>query len=275
LLKVDEDARPAPSAVEPIDRWILSRLAATIDEVTAEYDAFQFSNAAKTLYAFLWNEVCDWYIEALKLRLYGDDPVARRQASEMALFVLERTLALLHPLMPFVTEEVYGFVPNREGLLAVRRFPVADEALVDEEAERRVEAVIDAIQALRRYREEIGAPAADRIAARVVTADSALYAQALPTIARLARFDLEIAEPDGALGGGTIAIPGATVEVRVDAEAGQERRREQVKKLRQEIERAEGKLANRGFVEKAPPELVEQEREKLERYRRELGDLEG
>ena len=102
----------------------------------------------------------------------------------------------------------------------------------------------------------------------------ALYERSLDTIARLARFDLEIVDPDGPLGEATVSIPGATVDVQVDPEAARARRTEQVRKLRQEVERSEGKLANPGFVEKAPPELVQQERDKLERYRRELDELE-
>jgi valyl-tRNA synthetase len=263
------EAEPAPRPETVQDRWIVSRLQRVIGAITARVDAYEFSHAALDLYAFLWSEFCDWYLEMVKPRLYEEDEAARATV----LYVLEETLALVHPLMPFVTEESYGFVPHREGLLAARSFPVADEALVDEEAERQVGAVKEAIQALRRYREEIGAPAADRIAARVVTEQRGLYEDSLPTIARLSRFDLEIAEPDGALGEATIAIPGATVDVQVDAEAAGARRRERVAKVRQEIERSEGKLANRGFVDKAPPELVQAERDKLERYRRELDEL--
>jgi valyl-tRNA synthetase len=162
--------------------------------------------------------------------------------------------------------------------MAVRPFPVADESLIDVEAEREVETLKDAIQRLRRYRDDVGVAAGTRVAARLLAADGghrALYERALPTIARLARFDLEVADPDGPLGDATVAVPGATVEVQVDADAARARRAEQVSKLRQEIGRAEGKLANAGFVEKAPPEVVQQERDKLERYRRELADLEG
>ena len=228
---------------------------------------------ALDLYAFLWSEFCDWYLEIVKPRLYEGDESARATV----LHVLEETLALLHPLMPFVTEEIHGFVPGREGLLAARPFPVADDSLRDAEAEREIEAVKEAIQRLRRYRDDVGAPAAARIPARLVAEDAesrALYERSLDMIARLARFDVQVADPDGPLGEATVAIPGATVEVLVDAEAARARRKEQVSRLRLEIERAEGKLANPGFVEKAPPELVQQERDKLERFRRELDDLE-
>ena len=119
LLSADADARAAPSAAEPIDRWIAdaARRAAIAEVTAADYDALRSSRTPpRRSTRFLWNEVCDWYLEALKLRLYGDDPAARRQASETALFVLERTLALLHPLMPFVTEEIWAYLPDRDGL---------------------------------------------------------------------------------------------------------------------------------------------------------------
>jgi valyl-tRNA synthetase len=267
------EVEPAPRPATAEDRWIVSRLQRLIGDIGGRIDAYDFSRVALDLYAFLWSEFCDWYLEMIKPRLYEADETARATV----LFVLEETLALLHPLMPFVTEEIHGFVPGRDGLLAVRPFPVADESLLDEAAEREVEAVKEAIQRLRRYRDDVGTPAAARISARLVSEDAehrALYERSLETIARLARFDIEIVDPDGPLGEATVAIPGATVEVHVDEEAARTRRKEQVGKLRQEIERAEGKLANPGFVEKAPPELVQQERDKLERYRRELDDLE-
>ncbi len=267
----DTEPAPRPETVE--DRWIVSRLQRLVADIGGRIDAYQFSHVALDLYAFLWSEFCDWYLEMVKPRLYEGDEAARATV----LYVLDDTLALLHPLMPFVTEEIYGFVPGREGLLAARGFPTADEALLDEPAEPEVEAVQESVQRLRRYREDVGAPAAARIPARLVTENGdhrALYERSLETIARLARFDLQIVDPDGPLGEATVAIPGATVDVQVDPEAARARRTEQVRKLRQEVERSEGKLANPGFVEKAPPELVQQERDKLERYRRELDDLE-
>jgi valyl-tRNA synthetase len=270
LLNAGEvEPSPRPETVE--DRWIVSRLQGLIADIEARIDAYQFSHVALDLYAFIWNEFCDWYLEMVKPRLYENDEAA----SATVTYVLEEMLALLHPLMPFVTEEIHGFVPGAEGLLAVRRFPVADESLIDEAAEREVEDVKQAIQELRRFREDAGAPAGARIAARLVAEEPghrALYERSLPTIERLARYDVTVAEPDGALGESTVRIPGAVVDVELDAEGARARRREHVRK---ELSRAEGKLANTAFVEKAPPELVQEERDKLERYRRELADLEG
>jgi valyl-tRNA synthetase len=269
-----DETEPAARPATTEDRWILSRLQRLIGELGGRVDAYDFSRVALELYAFLWSELCDWYLEMIKPRLYEGDEAARATV----LHVLEETLALLHPLMPFVTEEIHGFVPGREGLLAVRRFPAADDALIDEGAEREVRAVIEATQGLRRYREELGVPAAERVKARIVVDDvewAALYERSRETIERLARFELQVSEPDGALGEATVGLPGATADVQVDSEEARGRRGERAKKVRNEIDRSEGKLANVGFVEKAPPELVQQEREKLERYRRELEELES
>ena len=177
-----QDVEPAPRPETAEDRWIVSRLQRMIADITARVDAYEFSHAALDLYAFLWSEFCDWYLEMVKPRLYEGDEAA----AATVLYVLEETLALLHPLMPFVTEEIYGFVPGSEGLLAVRRFPVADDALIDEVAERETEAVMEAIQRLRRYREEIGSPAGERIPARLIPETEefrAIYERSLPTIA--------------------------------------------------------------------------------------------
>jgi len=275
VLTKTAEVEAAPRPKSPEDRWIVSRLQRVIAGITRRVDAYEFSHAALELYAFLWSDFCDWYLEMVKPRVYeGGD---REAASATVRYVLEETIALLHPLMPFVTEEVYRFIPEAEGLLAVRAFPVADEGLIDQAAEREVEAVKDATQTLRRYRDDLGIPPGERIPARIVADDDesrALYERASVTIARLARFELQVSAPDGALGEATITIPGATVDVMVDAEGARARREERKRGLSQEIERARGKLANAGFVEKAPEGLVQQERDKLERFERELADLE-
>ena len=273
LLKVDEGARPAPSAAEPIDRWMLSRLAATIDEVTADYDAFQFSNAAKTLYAFLWNEFCDWYIEALKLRLYGDDEAARRQASEMALFVLERTLALLHPLMPFVTEEIWAFLPDREGFLMHAPPAGASDVQRDDEAERQVGVAVAAITGLRRLRQEAGLGPREPL--EIAVSDSS-DGDALRAQADLLR-GLGHAELDGS--DVSVGVPihagDATVAVRGDGLAGRlrERLRKRLADAEAERAKAEQKLANPRFVERAPADVVQEERDRAARFGREADEL--
>jgi valyl-tRNA synthetase len=298
-----------PETVE--DRWILSRLQRVIAQVTERIEAYDFSHAALDLYSFFWSELCDWYLEVVKPRLYGEEPSAgdgsgasagRDAVSATLLYVLEETLALAHPIMPFVTEEIYGFMPHAEGHLAVRRFPSVDEGLIDEGAEREMEAVIEATRRLRNYRDSVGAAASARIPARVVVEEAGareLYERSLATIRRLSRFELEVAGDgrreeveagDGAGGrpaaagaasdrsGAVITIPGGSVELltsdAIDPEQAQARIAERTQKLRSEIERARGKLANQSFVEKAPADVVQQERDKLERFERELAELE-
>ncbi|MEX0993342.1 MAG: valine--tRNA ligase [Solirubrobacterales bacterium] len=273
-------ARPAARAETVEDRWILSRLQRAIADVTARTAEYDFSHAAQTLYSFFWSELCDWYLEMVKPRLYSDDQAEREAVASNLLFVLERTLALAHPFVPFVTEEIWSFLPDRDSDLAVSEFPQADEALLDESAEREIELVIEVTRRLRNYRDSVGAQAASVLRARVV-ADSAArsaYERSLETIGRLARFDLELTAAAGGEDQITVAVPAALIEVlggEVDPAEARRNLEARRTELNAEIGRAEGKLANEGFVAKAPPELVQTERDKLERLRKEIDELEG
>ncbi len=244
----------------PEDRWILSRMERTIGSVTGKLDEYDFAHAAQEAYSFFFSELCDWYLEIVKPRLYENEA----EVSASLLWVLERTLALLHPLMPFVTEEVWSYHPSREGHLAVHPFPVVEESLFDPEAEVEVERGIELTRRLRTWRELVEAPAASRLSARFEGEPPPEF------VGRLARFEF------GADGGDPIAAIGAvkvlaSAEIDAEAVAGRlEKRREE---LRSEIARAEGKLANEKFVARAPAELVADERAKLERHRAELEEL--
>jgi valyl-tRNA synthetase len=267
LLGVPDDARPEPRAQTIEDRWILSRLQRATEATGRRIEAFDFSHAALGLYDFVYGELCDWYLELVKPRLYQGEA----DAAATLLHVLERTLALAHPVIPFVTEEVWSYMPGAEGLLAGARFPTVDRNLVDADAEARLERLIGAVTALRGWREQVGAPAREILSARL---DATGYDSTLEHVARLARFAF-----DGA-GGDTIAsvtIPDGTVHVlptdAVDLEAAAQRRRDARAKLESELRRAQQKLANDGFVAKAPPAVVQAERDKAERLREELDAL--
>jgi len=270
------DAGPPP-ALAPEDRWIVSRVEAASSRITDLVDAFELSRAARELYAFVWDEVCDWYLELVKPRLYEGSP-DRREAAEVALWVLRRVLVLAHPVLPFVTEEIWSFVPGVEAerLLAVEPWPEASAELVGPEAEREVDAVIEAVTALRRYRDEVEAPASARIPARL---EATGYENTAAHVARLARFEFGSGAGDGSPGDpiASVVVPGGAIHVlaseAVDAEEAVRRRTERRRALEAEIGRAELKLANRGFVEKAPPAVVEGEREKLARFVAELAQL--
>jgi valyl-tRNA synthetase len=237
-------------------------------------DGFDFAKAALGLYDFVYGELCDWYLELVKPRL-GDDADAADRAALGAtlLHVLRETVATAHPVIPFVTEELWGLL-GEDGLLATSRLPAVDEPLRDPGAEAEVGRAIEAIKALRTWRDSVGVKAGAVVPGRLL-ADG--YETMAARIAALARFEL-----NGTGGGGeepvaTVAIPGGAVGVlscdAVDLGAAERRLDDQREMLRKEIARAEGKLDNAGFVAKAPAPVVEAERAKLERLRAELEAL--
>jgi valyl-tRNA synthetase len=258
LNAAEVDAAPVPRHVE--DRWILSRLERTIASVTAKLDGYDFAHAAQEAYSFFWSELCDWYLEIAKPRLYEGEA----EVSANLLWALERTLALLHPIMPFVTEEVWSYHPSRMGHLAVHPFPTAEESRFDPEAEAEVERGIELTRRLRAWRDMVEAPAATEISARFDGGRPQEF------VARLARFDFTEDGGDPIASVGPVKVL-ASPEIDSEAVAARlEKRREE---LRSEVARAEGKLANEKFVARAPAELVDEERAKLERYRAELEEL--
>src|SRR3954464_5409946 len=262
LLNVAPDAGAAPRPHTVYDRWILSRLQAAKAAFADSVARFDFAKAALGLYDFVYGELCDWYLEFTKGRDFDAD-----QSATM-LYVLRETLALAHPLIPFVTEELWGHVPGTEGLLAEARITAADPTLRDEAAEAEMAAFIEAVQALRSWRDEAGVKPGQVLPARIDGLDGAAA-----LVARMARLDLESdGEPTA-----TVPVPGGSVEIRagdlVDREAEARKAAADRERLQGEIGRAEAKLANEGFLAKAPPHLVEAEREKLERLRREVDAL--
>jgi len=263
LLGVDPAARPAPEPAAVEDRWILSRLERAGGEIDARLARYDFSHAALALYDFVYGELCDWYLELVKPRLRAGE--ADLQAT--LLHVLTRTLAIAHPMIPFVTEEIYRYIPGASGLLAAG-LPESPAAPVDATAEASVERVIEAIQALRGWRDFAGVRAAATVPARLAAEGYEETGEHLARLARLA-FTSDGAEPVA-----SVPVPGGAVEILpsddVDLEGAERRLAARQAKLQAEIERAEKKLANEGFVAKAPPEVVEAEREKLARLRAEL-----
>jgi len=266
-----------PSPVRLEDRWILSRLEATVASTTARLEEYDFAHAVQDLYAFFWSELCDWYLEVVKPRLYDGE----EEVSATLLWVLERVLCLLHPVMPFVTEEIWAYHPARQGHLAVHRFPQAEQSLIDAEAEAEMQAGIDLTRRLRAWRDLVDVPAKTELRG-VVDGDPPQE-----FVGRLARFNIRGAGPagqrleavagdDGAGPNGEVAAIGPVrvlASSEMDAGAVRARLEARREELRAEVARAEGKLANEKFVARAPAEVVEEEREKVERYRTELEEL--
>jgi valyl-tRNA synthetase len=255
------DARPAPASGRVEDRWIRSRLERAVTTIGERLEAYDFAHAALELYRFFWSELCDWYLEIAKPRLYEGD----RDAAGNLLYVLERTLALAHPIIPFVTEEIWAYLPDREAQLVVSAFPTAEPADLDSEAEREVEAAIELTRSLRRWRELAGvAPGA--------TLNGRIGARPHELVGRLARFDFD---GDGGEAIASIGEVDVLSSPELDAGAVEQRLSERRTTLRAEVERAERKLANDRFVAKAPEDVVAAEREKLAAYRAELEELSG
>ncbi len=282
LLGVQEGVAPSPDeAATPEDRWILSRLERITERTTKSLDAFELSAAALDLYEFFWSELCDWYLELAKPRLY-DETGDRTAVSATLLHCLDRTLRLLHPLMPHVTEEIWSFLPPEadgaeRGLLAVAPWPEGDAARIDADAEELVGRCVAAVTELRRYRDEAGVKPSAILPARFA-ADG--YDGTAAQVARLARLDLVDAggTDNGAVDvAAEVPVPGGAVQLLAsddfDPGAAATRVAERRDKLQVEIDRLEAKLANERFVERAPAEVVQGERDKLAGYRDELDRL--
>jgi valyl-tRNA synthetase len=273
LLRVADVEPDATGGSRVEDRWIVSRLERLTDRVTELYDDFRFSFAALELYGGFWSELADWYLELAKPRLYKED---NEEVSAVLLWSLERILRLLHPIMPFVTEEIWSVMPGEDrGLLAVADFPVADRSRFDEDAEREVARMIEAVTALRRYRDEVDAKPSAAVRGHLAAGG---YEGLRDQMARLARFAwVEGAQSDGDVVA-SVPIPGGAVQVLPSDAFDPAEARERIEKKRAglvaEIERAEKKLANEQFVAKAPETVVDEERRKLEEYREALAQLE-
>jgi len=263
LLNVAGDATPAADAQTVEDRWILSRLEAAKGEFAARIDAFDFSKASLGLYDFIYGELCDWYLELIK----GRDMDAR--LSGHLLHVLRETLVLAHPVIPFVTEELWSHMPGAEDLLAAQRRSTGDAALHDPRAEDDIARVIATIQAVRSWRDASGVKPGAFLEARVSGLDGLT-----PLVARLARLTPvdDDREP-------VATIPAAGVQVDlltgVDPAEAAAKVEAQRAHLRKEIAIVEKKLANEGFVAKAPADVVAAQRDKLDRYRAELEALQA
>ncbi len=270
LLNVSGEVALEPAVGEgsPIeDRWIVSRLQQVAEQTAQQIEQFEFSKAAFGLYDFVYGELCDWYLELVKGREFD------AALSATACYVLRSTLAIAHPFIPFVTEELWASVPGAEGLLIGAPYPIAQPSLVDREAEQRIADLIGAVTAVRSWRSGANVKPGAQLGARI---DSAALAADAPLVARLARLDL------GAFGGeltDTIVVAGGAIEITagdaIDVDAQQRERTQRRAALEQEIARAEGKLGNQSFVAKAPPELVAGEQQKLDRLREELAALSG
>jgi valyl-tRNA synthetase len=266
----DPDPAFEPSRCRQIvNRWAISKLAQAADRTRVALEGYRFNEAAAALYHFTWDEFCDWYLELAKPLLAGEDAAAKAETRATAAWVLARLLHLLHPFIPFVTEELwerrYG-APG--GLLIGARWPELGGELIDPEAEAELDWLIRAISALRAARSELGVPPAAKMTLKVRDAGAATRARlerhgdALLHLARLAGIEpTEAPVPQGSLqvvvDGAIFALPLAGV---IDLEQERQRLGKELARARAEIERFDQKLADQGFLERAPSDVIETQR---------------
>lgn len=291
LMNVSERAvRPLADVraqLELPDEWILSRLSRTVAEVDRGLESFRFHEVAETLRQFFWGEVADWYLELVKPRLYGDVGQESREAARSTLVaVMDGVLRMLHPLVPFITEELWLRLPvaegeTREDSLVVAQWPEPDPAWIDEDAERTMTALIEMVGTIRALRSEYNVPADANVDVEVSGAPAALAAaaerggSAITRLARVGRMDVRTessaadaagADANGRAGAHAVLRSGADLfmplEGIIDLERERERLSEEMERIAGQIRATEKKLANRQFVEKAPADVVQRERDK-------------
>lgn len=268
----DKDAELAPYTLA--DKWILSRLQDTVKDVTGLLERFELGEAGRAIYDFIWSEVCDWYIEIAKPRLYNKEAAAERATAQHVLAtVLVSAMKLLHPYMPFITEEIYQCLPHEAESIMISKWPVADESLVDPEAERGMNAIMDSIKAIRNMRAEVNANPGKKIPAimlvsedlREVVAHNDSYIKLLGGIDNLELRPLNGEKPENAMAavvtGIEVYLPLAGL---IDIEKETQRLSKELAAMEKDLQRAGGKLNNAGFLAKAPEDVIAKERAKYE-----------
>ena len=273
----DDSFVPEESDYTLADRWILTRSAETARAVTANLENYELGEAGRAIYEFLWSEFCDWYIELTKARLYDKENVrAKNTALYVLRTVLERTMRLLHPFMPFLTEEIWQKLPHEGRSIMRAPWPEVDEKDIDAEAEAAMTAIMEVIKVTRNLRAELGTPPGKKSALILRVRDAALadtfaahvdYFHALASASEVTFLAADAPDPEnvvtGALAGAAVYLPLAGL---IDVEKETARLTKERDNLEREIGRLTGKLSNAGFTSKAPAAVVAAEREKLAGY---------
>lgn len=265
------------------DKWIISRANRVVKEVNYNMDQFDLGIGLQKAYDFTWSEYCDWYIEIVKPRLYGDDREAKRAALYTLTYVLEKILKLLHPFIPFITEEIYSYLPTVEGYIITAEYPhyeEADDMLAEEE---KMNLIMDGIRNVRNVRAEMNVPPSKKAKIIIVATDDKRpamedgkeYFKSLASASEVEIQDNKDGIPEDAV---SVVIDGVELFIPLDELVDFEKEKERLNKERDkalaEIKRVEGKLNNPGFVNKAPAKLVEEEKAKKEKFEEILHTIE-
>jgi valyl-tRNA synthetase len=273
-----------PKPVKLMHRWILSRLQRVIGEVREAVEGYHFNQYAHLLYQFVWHEYCDWYLEMIKPDFYGEDATAKVTAQAVATGVLREILVLLHPIMPFVTEEIWQKLPHAKGSIMQTNFPSYREHRVDAEAETQMAIIMEVINGIRNIRGEMNVPPATRVEVLCLAESAAekkllqAHSNTIGDLSRLAKFQIaspgEIAKPR--LAASAIA---QNVEIFVlledvlDFDSESRRLEKELTKMEKEFSFTQKKLSNEDFLQKAPASVIESEREKGTRVGEKLEKL--
>ena len=283
-LTIDRYDLPAADKLEREDKWVLSKLNRLVKEVTENLDSFEIGVASAKVYDFIWDTYCDWYIELTKTRLNGTDEDAKLTAQNVLCYVLVTLLKLLHPFMPFITEEIYQALPKCDGaedILMTAQWPEYTEALSFPAEESAMEAVMDLIRAIRARRAEMNVPPSKKAELMIVTDQAGPYQQGLHFIQRLA-YASNVTFPETAPADVTGLVSVVTHDATaylplselVDLAAERERIAKELEKAKNGLRITEGKLANEKFVAHAPENVVNAEREKVAKYQELIAKLE-
>ncbi|MEW9670837.1 valine--tRNA ligase [Ammoniphilus sp. 3BR4] len=261
------------------DKWILTRLNETVEGVTRLLEQFEFGEAGRTLYNFIWDDLCDWYIEMAKPHLYGEDAAAKKTTQSVLSHVLEQTLRLLHPFMPFITEEIWQHLPHQGTSITVAQWPTVNEQLHYPDSVKQMSLLMDVIRNVRNIRAEMNVPLSKKIELMIKPTNEealSLLQQGEGYIRRFCNpekleISLNLSTPEKVVSavvtGAEIYLPLAGL---IDLDKEIARLEKEAENLQKEVERVEKKLSNQGFLAKAPEQVVEEERAKGRDYQEKL-----
>jgi valyl-tRNA synthetase len=258
------------------DKWILTRLNETIEHVTRLSDRYEFGEVGRALYNFIWDDFCDWYIEMAKLPLYGEDEAAKKTTRSILAHVLDQTMRLLHPFMPFITEEIWQNLPHQGESITTAAWPEVNPAHSDDQAAQEMKLLVEMIRAVRNIRAEVNTPMSKKIKMLVKAKDETVLKAIENNRGYIERFcnpeelqmGVDLETPEKAM---TAVITGLEIIlpleglINIDEEIA--RLEKEFDRLNKEVDRVQKKLSNEGFMKKAPESVVAEERAKEDDYR--------
>ena len=288
MMNLTIDKCQLPRKLELEDKWILSKLNRAVAEITENMDRYELGVAAQKIYDFIWDDYCDWYIELTKTRLQGEDEDSKVRAQQVLCWVLTEMLKLLHPFMPFITEEIWQALPHEGDFLMMQNWPVASETMNFPAEEKAMELIMDAIRAVRGRRSEMNVPPSKKAHLTVATMETETFTLGVPFLKKLAYASeveivpfTQVQADDAAAQAGQVSIVTHAAQLSiplgelVDLAKEKARIEKELKKQSAELDKLNAKLNNPGFVNKAPAHVVEAEKERAVQLAELVAKLEG